>query len=84
MPYDNAGYRDHCYECRHFELDEERTKYNREIFGEHIPKIYYCEKLHIRVDMLDSPNNPSSAAAGCHSFEKAGKRRNYRTGDDKK
>lgn len=84
MPYDNAGYRDHCYDCRHFELDEERTKYNREIFGEHIPKIYYCEKLHIRVDMLDSPNNPSSAAAGCHSFEKAGKRRNYRTGDDKK
>ena len=26
-----------------------------------------------------SPNNPSRAAAGCHSFEKAGKRRQYRT-----
>lgn len=79
MAYDRAGYHNHCGECRHFALDEERTKYNREIFGEHIPKVYYCEKLHIRVDLLDSPNNPSSAAAGCYSFEKSCKRQRYRT-----
>lgn len=84
MPYDNAGYRDHCYECRNFALDEERTKLIREIYGRYMPKVYYCKKLHIVVDPLDSPNNPSSAAAGCHSFEKAGKRQRYRTGGDKK
>lgn len=77
MPYDNAGYRDHCYECRHLVLDEERTKYNREIFGEHVPKVYYCEKLHIRVDLLDSPNNPSSKAADCYCHEKASYIRRY-------
>lgn len=74
MAYDTAGYSKHCGECRHLALDEERTKYNREIFGEHIPNVYYCEKLHIRVDLLDSPNNPSSAAAGCYIYEKSGKR----------
>lgn len=84
MQYDNAGYRDHCYECRHFALDEERTKLKRDVFGELTPKVYYCKKLHIRVDMLDSPNNPSSAAAGCYSFEKSGKRQRYITGGDKK
>lgn len=84
MPYDNAGYRDHCYECRHFVLDEKRTKLMREIYGRYMPKVYYCKKLHIFVEPLDSPNNPSSASAGCYSFEKAGKRQRYRTGGDKK
>lgn len=71
MPYDNAGYRDHCYKCSNFAIDEERTKLIREIYGRYMTKVYYCKKLHIVVDSLDSPNNPSSAAAGCHSFEKA-------------
>lgn len=84
MPYDNAGYRDHCYECSNFALDEELTKLKREVFGELIPSVYYCKKLHIFIDHLDSPNNPSSAAAGCYSFEKACKRRHYRTGGDEK
>lgn len=70
MPYDRAGYRDHCGKCRHFKLDEERTKLKREIFGEIIPDVYYCAKLHIFVEPLDSPNNPSSAAAGCYSFKR--------------
>lgn len=71
MPYDNACYRDHCYKCSNFAIDEERTKLIREIYGRYMTKVYYCKKLHIVVDSLDSPNNPSSAAAGCHSFEKA-------------
>lgn len=79
MAYDSAGYRDHCGECRHFALDEERTNLKRDVFGKLIPRVYYYKKLHIFIDHLDSPNNPSSAAAGCHSFEKAGKRRQYRT-----
>ena len=79
MAYDSAGYRDHCGECRHFALDEERTNLKRDVFGKLIPMVYYCKKLHIFIDPLDSPNNPSSAAAGCYSFEKAGKRRQYRT-----
>lgn len=33
MPYDNAGYRDHCGDCRHFKLDAERTKRRREAPG---------------------------------------------------
>lgn len=70
MAYDNAGYRRHCGECCHFTLDEERTKLKREVFGELIPNVYYCGKLHIFVEALDSPNNPSSAAAGCYSFKK--------------
>ena len=74
MTYDSAGYRDHCGECRHFALDEERTKLKREVFGELIPSVYYCKKLHIFIDHFDSPNNPSSAAAGCIYYEKAGKR----------
>ena len=84
MAYDLAGYHNHCGECRHFALDEERTKLKRDVFGELIPSVYYCKKLHIFVEPLDSPNNPSSAAAGCYSFEKAGKRRHGRTGGDKK
>lgn len=43
MPYDSAGYRDHC------------------------------GKLHIFVSILDSPQNPSSNAAGCFSYEKGGR-----------
>ena len=70
MAYDNAGYRYHCGECRHFKLDEERTKLKHEIFGEHMPDVYFCGKLHIFVEPLDSPNNSSSAAAGCYSYEK--------------
>lgn len=74
MAYDSAGYRDHCGECRYFALDEERTKLKREVFGKLTPNVYYCKKLHIFIDHLDSPNNPSSAVAGCYSYEKAGKR----------
>lgn len=73
MPYDNAGYRDHCYECRHFALDEERTKLIREIYGRYMPKVYYCKKLHIVVDSLDSPDNPTSAAAGRIYYVKRGR-----------
>ena len=29
MPYDSAGYRDHCGACRHFKLDAERTNYEK-------------------------------------------------------
>lgn len=84
MAYDRAGYHNHCGECRHFSLDEGRTKLKREVFGELMPSVYYCKKLHILIDHLDSPNNPSSAAAGCYSYEKAGKRQRYRTGGYKK
>ena len=71
MAYDSAGYRNHCGECRHFALDEERTNLKREVSGKLTPRVYYCKKLHIFIDHLDSPNNPSSAATGCYSFEKA-------------
>lgn len=84
MAYDRAGYHNHCGECRHFSLDEGRTKLKREVFGELMPSVYYCKKLHIFIDPLDSPNNQSSAAAGCYSYEKAGKRQRYRTGGYKK
>ena len=73
MPYDSAGYRDHCGECRHFKLDEERTKLKREVFGEHAAPANYCDKLHIYVSALDSPQSPSSNAAGCFSYERGGR-----------
>ena len=73
MTYDSAGYREHCGECLHFKLDEERTKLRREVFGEHAAPVYCCGKLHIFVNVLDSPSNPSSNAAGCHSYEKGGR-----------
>ena len=73
MPYDRAGYREHCGECRHFITDAERTKLSREVFGEHVPDAHCCGKLHILVSALDSPNNPSSNAAGCFSYEKGGR-----------
>lgn len=73
MAYDNAGYRDHCRECCHCALDEERTKLRREVFGRNIPKAYYCKKSHIPVDYLDSPNNPTSAAAGRIHYVKRGR-----------
>lgn len=73
MAYDSAGYRYHCGECCHFALDEERTKLRRELFGRNIPNAYYCKKLHIPVYLLDSPNNPTSAAAGCIYYVKRGR-----------
>lgn len=73
MPYDRAGYRDHCGDCRHFKLDEERTKLRREVFGEHAAPAHYCGKLHIFVNVLDSPSNPSCNAMGCFSYEKGGR-----------
>ena len=73
MPYDRAGYRDHCGECRHFMLDAERTRLRHEVFGEHAAPAHYCGKLHIFVSMLDSPQNPSSNAAGCINYEKGGR-----------
>ena len=74
MSYHRAGYHNHCGECRNFALDEERTKLKREVFGERTPKVYYCKKLNILIDHLDSPSNPSSMAAGCIYYEKASKR----------
>lgn len=73
MAYDSAGYRYHCCECCHCALDEERTKLRRELFGRNIPKAYCCKRLHIPVDHLDSPNNPTSAAAGCIYYVKRGR-----------
>nr|DAW35140.1 MAG TPA: hypothetical protein [Caudoviricetes sp.] len=73
MPYDRAGYREHCGECRHFKLDEECTRLRREVFGEHAAPANYCGKLHIYVSALDSPQNPSCNAAGCYSYEKGGR-----------
>ena len=69
MAYDRAGCHYHCIECRHFQFDEERTKLKREVFGALMPNVYYCGKLHIFVEPFDSPQNPSSAAAGCFSYE---------------
>lgn len=71
MAYDRAGYREHCGECRHFELDEKSTALSRETYGEYMPDVYRCEKLGIRVERFDSPQNPLSVAAGCFSYEKA-------------
>lgn len=45
MPYDSAGYRDHCGDCRHFKLDVERTRLRRVLFGEHAPEVHYCGGL---------------------------------------
>ncbi|WP_333789653.1 hypothetical protein [Parolsenella catena] len=69
MPYDSAGYRDHCGGCRHFKLDERRTALYREIYGEHMPGVHRCEKLGIRVDRFDSPQNPLSVAAGIAKWQ---------------
>lgn len=73
MPYDRTVYREHCGECRHFALFAERTKLRREVFGRHMASAHYCDKLHIFVSVFDSPQNPSSAAAGCCSYEKGGR-----------
>lgn len=73
MPYDRAGYREHCGECRHFMLDAKGSRIRREVFGEHAASAHYCGKLHIFVNVLDSPQNPSSNAAGCFSYEKGGR-----------
>lgn len=73
MPYDSAGYRDHCGDCRHFIPDAEGSRLRREVFGEHAGDVHYCEYLGIRVNYLDSPQNPSSNAAGCCSYEKGGR-----------
>lgn len=72
-PYDRAGYRAHCGECRHFKLDAERTKLRREVYGEYMPDVYRCEKLGIRVERFDSSQNPISAAARCVYYEKGGR-----------
>jgi hypothetical protein len=55
MPYDNAGFRDHCGECRHFMLDEERTRLRREVFGEHAGPAHCCGELRVFVGALDLP-----------------------------
>lgn len=73
MAYDSAGYRDHCHECRHFELDERWTAIYREIYGEHRPEVYRCKKLDIRVKPYDSPQNPTSAVAVCVYYERGGR-----------
>lgn len=71
MPYDSAGYHDHCGGCRHFKLDERRTALYREIYGEHMSDVHRCERLGIRVERFDSPQNPISVAAGCIHYERA-------------
>lgn len=71
MAHDRADYRNHCGRCRHFKLDERRTALYRETYGEHMSDVHRCEKLGIRVERFDSPQNPSSVAAGCFSCEKA-------------
>lgn len=73
MAYDNAGYRCHCRECRHYELDDEQTALRRDVYGGHMPEVYRCDELSIVVEPLDSPQNPSSAAAGCIYYEKGGR-----------
>lgn len=40
MAHDSAGYRAHCGECRHYELDERRTALYRETYGEHMPDVH--------------------------------------------
>lgn len=72
MAHDSAGYRDHCGECRHFMLDAERSRLRCEVFGEHTAPAHCCDKLHFLVSALDSPSNPSSAAAGCFNYERVG------------
>ena len=74
MAHDSAGYRDHCRKCRHFGVDERRTAFYREIYGEHMPDVYFCEKLGIGVDPWDSPQGPVSVAAGCIYYEKGAER----------
>lgn len=37
--------------------------------GGHMSDVHRCEKLGIRVERFDSPQNPLSVAAGCFSYE---------------
>lgn len=81
MPYDRAGYRDHCRECRHFGLDAWLMQIRRYAYGVDAPAAYYCDALRdytyycdaLRdyVNASDSPQNPLSVAAGCVHYEKA-------------
>lgn len=73
MAYDSAGFRDHCRKCRHFEFDDVQTALRREIYGVHMPEVYRCDKLGVIVEPLDSPQNQTSAAAGCIYYEKGGR-----------
>lgn len=70
MAYDSAGYRDHCRECRHFGLDDVQTALRRELYGGRMLEVYRCGKLGIIVEPLDSPQNQTSAAAGCIYYDK--------------
>lgn len=71
MPYDRAGYRDHCGECRHFMIDARLMQNRRYAYGVGALAAYYCDALGDYVDASDSPQNPISVAAGCFSYEKA-------------
>lgn len=71
MPYDRAGYRDHCGECRHFMIDAWLMQIRRYAYGVGAPAAYYCDALRDYVNASDSPQNPISAAAGCIHYEKA-------------
>lgn len=73
MAYDGAGHRDHCRECRHFEFDDVQTALRREIYGVRMSEAYRCGKLGFIVEPLDSPQNPTSAAAGCIYYDKGGR-----------
>ena len=73
MAYGRAGYRYRCRGCRHRALDGERAKPRRESSGRNIPKACYRKKSHIPVDRLDSPNDPTGAAAGCIHCVKRGR-----------
>nr|DAJ05048.1 MAG TPA: hypothetical protein [Caudoviricetes sp.] len=63
MPYDRAGYRDHCGECRHFMIDARLMQIRRYAYGVGAPAAYYCDALGDYVDASDSPQNPISVAA---------------------
>ena len=63
---------DYCGKCRHFEFDDVQTELRREFYGGHLPEVYRCDKLGVIVEPLDSPQNPSSAAAGCIYYNEEG------------
>lgn len=71
MPYDSAGYHDHCGGCRNFRLDAWLMQIMRYAYGVDAPADYYCDALRDYVDASDSPQNPLSVAAGCVHYEKA-------------
>lgn len=71
MPYDGAGYREHCGECRHFMIDAWLMQIRRYAYGVGATAAYYCDALRKYVNASDSLQNPLCAAVGCTKYEKA-------------